>query len=469
MFALQKELFRLNGDFHYTRPAFTRLEPLACIGQDESVFNCSVLHNECWTFPWRMYVNRKSSAGFSDSAPVAFLRESKDGKTWNEGRALQFHGIPENAKAFHLSVLPPSLHDLVWRLFAWVFVPEKNCIRYIRFDSSDGLVWKTENFGRPTIYHPMDKFGGGEAGFEGLIPFSLRTGKLSASAEDIFNRRLGLSNDASTVNRLPGGGFEFMGVWLADNPQNGFHQTSWDNAPSLYRIIQRRTSPDGIDWSAPEIIFAPGERDQPKLQFYNIVASDIGKIRIGLLDRYECDRQIIEPELIYSCGRRWERPCRTAWLRLNDEDGEAGIIHPSHNFVEANDCVRLYYTVSMFRHNNASLLVPHPKIRFIRGVEFPRDRYLGLNGSGRIDSPLLIFSTGKITINADIRGEMRCELLDINDYPIPGCTIADAVPLTGSSLSHKLHWRNGAGPVMVAAKLRMEISDGTFFRINLLN
>ena len=99
-------------------------------------------------------------------------------------------------------------------------------------------------------------------------------------------------------------------------------------------------------------------------------------------------------------------------------------------------------------------------------VEFPADRYCGVDGSGLLDIPLIFCSAGRLTLNAEVRGEIRYELLDINGIPLPGCGIRESIPLRGDQANHCLRWRSTAGPVMKECTLRLEMRDSTLYRIN---
>ena len=142
------------------------------------------------------------------------------------------------------------------------------------------------------------------------------------------------------------------------------------------------------------------------------------------------------------------------------------MIHTAHNLAFEDNRVRLYYTVSHFRHNNSFLENPLPRKRSLRMVEFPMDRYCGVDGNGRLDIPLIFFSAERLTLNAEVRGEIRYELLDINGTPLPGCGISESIPLRGDQANHCLRWRSTAGPVMTECTLRLEMHDSTLYRIN---
>lgn len=466
MYGFELEGMRRSGDFRLIPPRFQRYELFGGERRDWSVFNCSVFNHLPGEFSWRLYYTAGDSC--ISGSQGAFVCESADGITWNEARPLLFSGIPSTVKVCHLSVLQPDCGDRKWRLFGWVFLPAENLIRYLMFSGDDGLEWQVHDFDNPGLIHPMDREAGGKAGFERLIPHcSSLPDREVLSPEELFSRRFRLANDASTVNRLSGGGFEFFGVWLAENPIGGLHRAEMENVPSVYRIIQRRTSPDGINWSGPEIVLAPDDDDPPLFQFYNLTVTDLPELRIGLLDRYECERQTLEPELIFCRDpRRWHRPFRRPFLPVKGEGADAGMIHTAHNLVFEGNRVRLYYTVSHFHHNNSFLENPLPRQRSLRMVEFPADRYCGVDGSGRLDIPLIFFSAGRLTLNAEVRGEIRYELLDINGAPLPGCGISESIPLRGNQANHCLRWRSTGGPVMKECTLRLEMRDSTLYRIN---
>ncbi|PYV11929.1 MAG: hypothetical protein DMG07_18125 [Acidobacteria bacterium] len=48
-----------------------------------------------------------------------------------------------------------------------------------------------------------------------------------------------------------------------------------------------------------------------------------------------------------------------------------------------------------------------------------------------------------MTVNADVRGELRVELLDAAGHPIPGYGAAECTPVRSDALAHRVRWKGG--------------------------
>ncbi len=470
MFAFDRDRISFTGALRFCGPDLKRLGGMLPDPEASNlVFNSPVLRTA--EGGYRMIYLAENLAGEATGRHGLGYAESADGLVWTPRGELCFAGIPPEAVIRHTSVLPPSPEDPAWKLFGWAFDFKRGCIRYVCFEGEDGIRWRCLNFDRPGLVHPVDVLAGGKAGFEGLIARAVNSPAAQpCSREEMFRRRSSLSNDATATYRLPGGGFEVYSVWLADNPVGGPNYTPADNCAVAFRVIQRRVSADGMVWSPPEIVVPPDPEGPPQLQYYylnGVTRAD--SRRFGMLGRYQCDRQIIEPELAVSRdGCCWERPYKQPWLRLEDEGEGAGLIHTSHHFVDEGDSWRLYYSVSRFFHNNRQLANPLPRRRGIYTVEVGKGRLLGISGSGIIETKPFIFTDREATLDADIRGTMRFELLDINGSPLPGRGLADSIPATGNSTRHELRWRDSEKNWICCdmASLRIEVDNGTFYRLS---
>ena len=64
-----------------------------------------------------------------------------------------------------------------------------------------------------------------------------------------------------------------------------------------------------------------------------------------------------------------------------------------------------------------------------------------------------------MTLNAEVRGEIRARLLDAEGEPLPGFDAVECRPIRGDSLAHEVEWGDPpatlpAGPVRVEFLLR---------------
>lgn len=432
MFAFDRYSISFSDGLRFSGPRYRRLGEMLVLKERSSlIFNSPVLYADgCW----RLYYLEEILTGENKGRITPCYAESMDGLQWQPMKELSFKGISDEAYIGHYSILPPIAKDSSWRLFGWIFDTSRKLIRFACFDGYDGIHWNCRNFSNPGLLHPSD----GEA----------RNSKYFA-------------NDVTAVYRLPGNGFELYGVWLAGNPKGGVRFAAADNHCGNFRIIQRRVSSDGINWSEPELLLTPNSDDPPQIQNYYLNITHLENFQVGMVGRYDTVRQVIEPELIISRdGIAWERPCPYSWLRLDDEGEDAGLIHTGQQMVDLGDRFRLYYSVSRFRHNNRQLGDQVPRHRGIYAVEVSKGRMLGLSGSGVITTRPFLFSEDIISINADIQGILHCELLDLN-----GNLFSEAMPVTGDSERHKPHW-NKIPSDTETVSMRMKLEQGTFYRLN---
>ena len=57
-------------------------------------------------------------------------------------------------------------------------------------------------------------------------------------------------------------------------------------------------------------------------------------------------------------------------------------------------------------------------------------------------TPTVSIGGSGITVNADVRGELRASLLDTAGKPIAGFGAAEVEPVRGDSLAHELKWQS---------------------------
>jgi len=214
-----------------------------------------------------------------------------DGRDTN---LIQFDNLPGDQS----SVAGPQvmrLPDGRWRMYFWKH--GDGHLRYLIAESKDGLRWRVLDVNRPALYHPSD--GGLWKLAEGLDLHE--TVKLDLPPDQVLARKRLWSNDSANVcynDQL--GRFECYSVWL--HPAIAARRVDVDNAPGIHRIIQRRLSADGIDWSDPELVMLPDGRDPWDLQFYFLGVQWIEDFMIGSVGYYRVEdgQQTMDTDLCFS-------------------------------------------------------------------------------------------------------------------------------------------------------------------------
>jgi hypothetical protein len=421
MFSFDQDSLSIKqGNFAFSNQGIESTITIPLEGNVNTVFCCPIMKTPCGR--WRMYyLEETGDPGYAFKR--VFCIDSEDGVNWNSSirNKIVCEGFDLDSEA---QIRLPSVFidkSGKWVMYAWLFY--SGMIRYIRLESVDGINWIPLNVNNPCLYHPNDIDAGGDMGGAGLTPGSYYTGKKnSISEKDLYSIKSKMSNDSTcTYYDEEKDCFELYSVWLADNPPSSIHHVPYDNAPDIRRIIQRRTSSDGFNWSSPEIIITPDENDPDAMQFYYMNITMYENWKIGMLGRYPCIEQIIEPEICFSRdGIVWERPYRKAWLERSGFDVNVKLIHTSHHFVDFGDHWKVFYNSSYFKHDDFLGESPTPRRREIRYASIPQNRFLGLKGEGCIVSKAFIYSEGCLMLDVDIHGYLKAELLDINGNPISG-------------------------------------------------
>jgi hypothetical protein len=264
----------------------------------------------------------------------------------NVSSGLNIIGIPR-----HWNLIQPVyilLPDGKGRIYFWAHAREGIC-RYLTADSEDGINFYVNDIYNPCLYHPNDR---------AVSVNSLNTARLTIYCHDKRKTRpvhepeartSMLSNDATNVYLLPDGTFELYTVELLPVDKN--HRAYAPNDPSagLLRVIQRRTSFDGINWSSGKIVLKPDDNDPDDLQFYYLSVTHTPKRRIGMLGYYKAGKGTMDIEFCFSeDGISWERPCRGTGIQR--EKGTECIYAPN-SMIKKNDKYFLFHTSYNFTHH----------------------------------------------------------------------------------------------------------------------
>ncbi len=370
-------------------------------------------------------------SGRSREEPVSGIcvAESPDALHWRKpllgqlklgGRdtnRIRIEGVPDYAHVTQPSML--QLPDGRFRMYFWLHeYRELKRKRYLVAESRDGLLWKTVNLDRPCLVHLHDP-----------------------GAATQFKRIR--SNDAVHTYALPGGGFEMFSVFPVPNTPATGRYIAHDNAPFMLRVITRRTSEDGLEFSDPEFIAVPDARDPWDQQFYYLTQHRFGPLRIGFLGHYRVQEQSMDIELAYSHdGSRWSRPMRGAWLERGPAgESDSAMVYMPNQLIDAGDHWLALYSGSPALHNQ-----PQQGKRGIHGLKIAKQRFAALASTASVTASLLTkpfyLSGPSLDLNASVSGSLRAELCNAFGQPMEGLSLADSIPVSGDSVHHDLRWKN---------------------------
>ena len=147
-------------------------------------------------------------------------------------------------------------------------------------------------------------------------------------------------------------------------------------------------------------------------------------------------------------------------------DGGCVFAHP--NLLELPDgALALPYTGYNFRHK-----YPRGQLRFQTGYAlWPKARLIGLEAPdhGEFATAIILAPGAKLRLNLKTKptGKILVEAADRDGHPLPGCSFADAIPLTGDDDAAEVKWKNQTAPFKKGAPimLRFRMDQSTLFAI----
>jgi hypothetical protein len=276
-------------------------------------------------------------------------------------------------------------------------------------------------------------------------------------------------------------------MWI-DSPVGA---TAWKHG------MGRCESRDLVNWSRPQLVATPDDRDAPHVEFHTspvFVHAGVYFCLNQILNRGKGEG-VIDVELMTSRdGLRWERNFRDEWfIPRNKQAGafDSGSVFTNATPVILDDEIRFYY--GGYAHGATGA----DQVNSPSGVglaTIPRDRFAGVRPVERSDQgtlktplehvgqvtlkPIDLGGASAITVNADARdgGEVRVELLDEAGRRVRGFSFDDAAPIRGDSLRHRVAWKNKSLSDLTAAAaaaaagayhLRIHLRRATLYAVSI--
>lgn len=280
--------------------------------------------------------------------------------------------------------------------------------------------------------------------------------------------------------------------WRADSKpwftnQHSANLLGWDPRVQRYVLyrrvvdiqhtIGRSTSTDFNSWSEPEVVLAPGLAELDK-GFQGLAAFLYEGVYLGFLWVRDVPQRLYDAELVFSRdGMQWQRfTSADRFLGRGDTgtwDSEG--VTPVAPVV-FNDKIWIYYCGWNYPYGGASLR-PAQEGWIVDGVR--RQSAIGL-ATMRLDgfvSLKAVRETGllitkplelanSLIVNAEVRGDLRVEILDQQGRAIKGFSEADCDPIRTDSLRHVVSWNgksNLSGLGNRPVKLKFTMRDGNLF------
>ena len=294
---------------------------------------------------WRVWYSRyatgvsvgKYGFGYMDFSPDFTLQKDtamriveKPGKS-----GLNIIGVP-----LHWNIIQPvylKLADGRERIYFWGHGSEGVC-RYLVADSNDGVNFIVEDWHRPSLYHPNDRAVSRDLLRSKNLAIYCHEAHRDLSPDEPAATGDMLMNDATNVYVMPDGSFELYSAEVIELPKDTPEPCQKD---PIIRVIQRRTSADGIHWTPPQRILMRDEKDPFDLQFYYLSVTYTPNGRIGILGHYRSDPGTQDIEFCFSQdGIHWDRQRKLGFPRWKGVEG----VYAPHDMVKVGDLYYLLYS-----------------------------------------------------------------------------------------------------------------------------
>jgi hypothetical protein len=267
-------------------------------------------------------------------------------------------------------------------------------------------------------------------------------------------------------------------MWL-DAPDGG---GAWKHG------MGRVESKDFLNWSRPQFLLGPDDRDAPDVEFHTSPVFFHG-------DRYFSLNQIlnrraggtIDLELMTSRdGLVWERPFREPYFLARGKAGQfdSRAIFSNATPVVLEDEIRFYY--GAYSQSPVGGVSSEAVLKSGVGLaSIPRDRFAGIRPTPRSDQPTLrkplenigqvtfkpldLAGCREITLNADAgKGAIRVELLNEAGYRVRGYSRDDAVAIQGDGLRQAVGWKERRLEQLPPGRymLRLHLENATVYAVS---
>jgi hypothetical protein len=274
--------------------------------------------------------------------------------------------------------------------------------------------------------------------------------------------------------------------------EHGANLLGWDPRVGRYVIFTkmpgsqvsmgRATSTDFVTWSEPETVLAPSPTE-PDANFKGVTAFFYEDLYLGFLYNFKLNPttriQVAEAELAMSRdGVKWHRVSPgESCFRLGpagswESDGVfpvAPVVHEDRIWVYYN-AWNVPYGGEQEKRVESGWIENGVRKQYAIGLATLRlDGFVSLDAGrqpGSLTTKPLEVPGGSLEVNADVRGELRVELLDEADRPLAGYAAADCQVVRSDSLRHVIRWKRGVNLDELrgkSVKVRFTLRDGALY------
>ncbi|MSU23271.1 MAG: hypothetical protein EXS32_05535 [Opitutus sp.] len=286
-------------------------------------------------------------------------------------------------------------------------------------------------------------------------------------------------------------------MWIP-GPDGGL---SWKHA------MGRSQSKDFLQWSKPELVLTPNDRDPPMLEFHTSPAFFYNGQYLSLNQVLDRRAGTIDLELISSRdGFRWDRSFASVPIVARGAGAvfDAGSLFSNSTPIVVGDEIRFYFGAyrgtaiggvgfdrqkigskdyfsgigyASTRRDRFVAVLPDPASSVRNPAPQPKAGPDGKLGPGPANTigqvtlkPIDLTGARDILLNADAaKGKIRVELLDEDGYRLRGFTKDDAVPIAADGLELRAAWKAKSLRDLPAGRylVRVHLENAELFAVTL--
>jgi hypothetical protein len=236
--------------------------------------------------------------------------------------------------------------------------------------------------------------------------------------------------------------------------------------PLAKRLIGRAESPDAINWTAPETIIVPDEKDYPDTEFYAMPAIVYERLYVGLLWSFRTTNTTHYPELVFSRdGIHYKRDYREPFIRQGAPGSFDAVSVYARTPLVHGDRILTYYSGTNWRSPETLIDLGEKATAGIGLAITPLDGFVSLDGAKGVPSDAapdhpevaglsqmvtraFSFSGQQLFLNVESAlqqwgagpCEVRVEILRPNHAHLPGFGVEEADAITSTDLAHVVSW-----------------------------
>ena len=265
-----------------------------------------------------------------------------------------------------------------------------------------------------------------------------------------------------------------MSVEVRTSPEDGYKGKNVA-AGEFHRSVAQSVSTDFIHWSQPARTVIPDPNEAGRWEFYGMKPQVRGNLYLGFL-RVLRDDLVAEPGGPGWFGIGWTELCTSRdgenWTRHRepflDRNPKPGTFDHAHAWF--GDCVTVgdkeyvYYGGYDQGHKVGSRQLG---LGFLRKNGFvSRD---AVAARGRLQTHLVTLDGSRMTVNAQVEGEMLVRILDAEGEPLSGFDWGDCQPIRGDSVRHAVQWKSDlTGLVGMPVRLEFALEKAKLYAFDLL-